>query len=175
MHFPGNPGIDLAIDGLDAGWTYEHGRIEEHIIPGGACFKECACLDPAAVLRTDPLVGPGVFVGHLDCQVASQRLDGVMYRRCMSKLREDQEPDIEERFIADDRLLGHGQHSVNTITYFGSLPRAGKVRLAGSGMVSVSHAGHSRAWGIIRSDVPATPSSLLDLWTGCDPRDQRLQ
>ena len=80
-----------------------------------------------------------MFVGDLDGQPRGEHLDRVVDRSGVSKLGENQQADIVERFVADDRLLGDRTHPTRPFTNLLPVRRAGKVGLATGGVVTFGH------------------------------------
>ena len=115
VHFPGNPGIHLAVGRGDAVGPDEHRRVEDRIGPAWVPLEERARLDPASELLAHARVGIGVLVGELDGKVLLQFLHRQVARGRVRELGERDQAHVEEGFVAADGRLGHRAHAGDAI------------------------------------------------------------
>ena len=76
-------------------------------------------------------------------EAVDQLLGGLVDRRRVGELGEDDEPDVEERLVADDGSVDHPEQVINPLRQSRAIARAGKVGLAGGGVIAFD-LGHFR-------------------------------
>ena len=116
-------------------------------------------------------VAVGVLVGDRHGEPVDQLVDRLVDRRGVGELGEDDELDVEERLVADDRAVDHPEQAPDPRGDRVAVARARQIGLAGGGVVS----SESRSWKltsdgdgpgrtVIGSNRSASPSGSAPAW-----------
>ena len=109
MDLPRKPGIHLAIPAQDPVRPDQAGRVEDDPRPPGIDLQKGPGLDEDAPLPRLLDVAVGVLVGDRHGEPVAQLVDRLVDRSGVGELGEDDELDVEERLVADDRAIDHAQ------------------------------------------------------------------